>query len=151
MVGKPFKKIIGSWPYTVDFSTKCTSVVDSVLSAILVDIIADGTLDTLWEQHLSLISDIDCSESPYYSASSNSATQFEIEDLAGVIYIYISFAGLALLFHIKKICQHYYATRFNNENLGRDSDTKILDIKPNDDPIVDLTAEYRGEDAVSSD
>ena len=156
MVDKPFRKIVGTWPYLVDFSSKCTSIVNSVISALLVDISADGTLDKLWEHHLSAASNIDCSESPYYAAKSESATQYEISDLAGAFYIYVAFALLALLVHARKIAQHYYTVKKLNSfiiipevkdvGVSDISASKVLDLEE-----VDLISDEAKETAVVVD
>lgn len=59
--GPAVRNIKGSFPYLVDYSHFCTSIVESVISEILVTLQADGTLESLFSQHSSHAADQDCS------------------------------------------------------------------------------------------
>jgi len=112
MIDKPFRKLGGSWPYHTDYSNKCTSVIDMVLSSLIVDITADGTLDTIWQNSLSETANVDCSSSPYYGlSSSTSASQYGVDSLAGVIYIYVACLVIALLMRLREAAWSYYSKR----------------------------------------
>lgn len=130
MVDKAFRKIHGSWPYKVDYSNKCTSVVEMVLSSIIIDMSADGSLDAIWEDNLSQATNVDCSMSPFSDAFLSSASpvsQYDVNDLAGVIYIYVA----ALLLAIVVYCSKHILSFFNDwkQTIDPDNQTSEEDAK----------------------
>jgi hypothetical protein len=51
-VGPVVQKLSGSWPYMVDYSNKCTSLVEATISELLVGLKATGALQQLYSNAL---------------------------------------------------------------------------------------------------
>ena len=49
-VGPSIQRLDASWSYNVDFSSNCTSYVETVISTILLNMGLNGVLDSLYYQ-----------------------------------------------------------------------------------------------------
>ena len=96
-IGPTFVTVNGAWPYLVDFNQKCTSIVETVLSEIIVDMALDGTLDLIVQKSLNPINTAKC---PVLAAPLvPPPPQFGIHATGGIFIIYAIFATVALIWY----------------------------------------------------
>ena len=92
-VGQNIRAIDAGWPYLVDYNRNCTSLVEAAVSEAIVSMTLDGTLDTLFYDHVSAAASIDCSGATTDNPQSAQLTEVT---MAGVFLIYCAFVFLAV-------------------------------------------------------
>ena len=96
MLGEPLAAISGAWPYTIDFSNKCTSLLEYVISDILVGMKQDGILGQLYNNAIAASSTNTC---PIVLTVSNDVIggNLPIKEISGAFVIYAGFCVLAVV------------------------------------------------------
>ena len=63
--------------YAIDYSDKCTSIIDLILSTLLIDMKSDGTFDNLYQDELDVYWDQSC----VAPSSTATSTALDLTDL----------------------------------------------------------------------
>ncbi len=87
----------GAFPYLVDFSRRCTSFVETVLSTILIGMRSDGVLDEIIQNNLLVEQDIFCEE------QKNPSDVLGVVNMSGVLMIYAVACGLGIICYFVEI------------------------------------------------
>ena len=66
--------------YAIDYSDKCTSIIDLILSTIIIEMKTDGTFDSLYNKELGVYWDQSCTA----PGSSSSTSALDLTDLVSV-------------------------------------------------------------------
>ena len=94
-----FRSFSGSIAYKTDYSGNCTSLLESVVSAIIVDMKSDGSLEDIIDNYLDTFwKDQTCSR----VTKASTRSQLSSSDVAGVYMLYIMFVALAAIVAIRK-------------------------------------------------
>lgn len=96
--GPTVRSISGAWPYKLDFSVACTSFLNAVISDIITEMMADGSLDAMHAAAVASASTVDCNSD---SMAAGPSLQVDVADISGLIWIYIAAICLALLVHFQ--------------------------------------------------
>ena len=101
MRGDPLAAISGAWPYTTDFSNKCTSLLEYVISDIIVGMKQDGTLAKLYKNAIDASSTNTC---PITLTPSDTVIggNLQIKEISGAFVIYAGFCVLAVVTFVFK-------------------------------------------------
>ena len=103
MQGDPLSGISGAWPYFIDFSSKCTSVVEIVLANIIVDMKADGTLASIYNAAIAAASVSPCAIGLTPADTAVNPGQLPVVSLSGAFVIYAGFCVLGLAVFVAKV------------------------------------------------
>lgn len=103
MQGDPLSGISGAWPYFIDFTSKCTSVVEIVLAHLIVDMKADGTLASIYNAAIAAASVSPCAIGLTPADTAVTPGQLPVVSLSGAFVIYAGFCVLGLAVFIGKL------------------------------------------------
>ena len=98
VVGPIVRKLSGAWPYMVDYSDKCTSLVEATFSEIIVNLQADGQIQQLYSNALSKYGDNQCLAGT--GSQSNVTVQLGYPSLAGIFVLWSVIAAVAIATHL---------------------------------------------------
>ena len=96
MMGEPLAAISGAWPYNIDFSDKCTSILEYVISDIIVGMKQDGTLDQLYNNAIAASSTNTCPIVLTANTDVVISGKLSVKEVSGAFVIYAGFCVLAV-------------------------------------------------------
>ena len=91
--GDSLRPFDGSFAYNLDFSSKCTALVETTFSTILNAMMSDGAYDNLLQQRMAATADETC---PAFNPTAGTA-QLSFSLLAGIYTVFGATSGLAMV------------------------------------------------------
>jgi len=112
-VGGVIRIVNGAWPYKVDYNDKCTSFVNDVFTAILVDMYSSGAIDSIYEEAVTKSFNVTCSFEP----PEEKKASLRYENVGGVFIIYIITVSSGVILHTSNLLYNHIKMR--SKTLGR--------------------------------
>ena len=101
--GSPIRYYSGGYPYFQDFTTRCSSFLNGLLSPTFLSLAQSGTLQGEFKNVQDTYATESCSAgsaAALAAAADNAAKSVEISNLAGIFILYSIIVGLSLIMHV---------------------------------------------------
>ena len=121
-----FREYSGALPYLLDYVTYCSSLLEAVMTNLIVGMKATGQLDQIRDNYLHTNwANVVCAT----STTSISSNQMTLVNMAGVVLVYMIFVGAAFIHVIlEKVYKYTKKRRFQQKDSSlQSSDGTIVD------------------------